>query len=137
MEKSNDIVELLHSEAADPHRLLYFHARDAETLREHSAKVLPILKGKAAALTEFLEAAESEKIHVSEKTKQFWMEKKGWVQGLLDVFLLADKPDSELSGTEGAKRQAYFEAATNAWADIKQVLQRLDKAVIGPYALGE
>lgn len=137
LEKSNDIIDILHSEAADPSNLWYFNARDIETLRKHSVDVLPVLKGRATALTQLLDEAASEKIHASEKTKQFWTGKKAGVDALLDVFLLANKANDELSESEATKRAAYFTAATNNWTEIKKVLQKLDKAVVGPYALGD
>ncbi|KXN90051.1 hypothetical protein AN958_05056 [Leucoagaricus sp. SymC.cos] len=137
LEKSKEVIDLLHSSTADPNKLWYFNARDAESLKSHAAEVLPVLTGGANALTHFLGEAESEKIHVSEKTKQFWVDKKASVQALLDVFSVAEKADNELSGDERTKREAYFAAVRSGWADAKTVLQKLDKAVIGPYVLGD
>lgn len=137
MTTSNEIIDLLHSEAADPDNLWYLSGRDQDSLRKHSLEVLPVLRGKEKALSQLLREAESEKIHVSEKTKKFWAAKQAGVQTLLDVFALADKSEAELSAEDKSKREAYFATAQKAWeTDLKRVLGQLDKAVLGPYALG-
>ncbi len=135
---SNEIIELLHSEAADPNNLWLLNARDQDKLQKLSEEVLPFLKGKERALLGFLEEAESERVHASEKTKKFWRYKREGIQRFLDVFSLADnKTGAQLDGEDRTKRDAYFVNAQKAWeVDLKQVLEKLEKAIIGPYVLG-
>jgi len=138
MNTSNEIIELLHSEAANPNNLWLLNARDQDKLRKLSEEVLPFFKGQGKALSQFIEEAEGEKIHVSEKTKKFWRDKREGIKTFLDVFLLADKADTQLGGEDKAKREAYFATAQTAWeVDLKQVLEKLEKAIIGPYVLGD
>lgn len=136
MTKSNEIIELVHSEAGDPEKLWYLTGRDEGSLRKHSLEVLPILRGKEKALSRLLEEASGEKIQVSERTKKFWADKREEVQKLLNVFMFADKPSGELSGEERLNREEFFATARSGWAGLKGVVEAVDEAVIGPYALG-
>lgn len=137
MTTSNEIIELLHSKAADPNNLWLLNARDQDQLRKLTVEVLPFLRGREKALLQFLEGAEGGGMQVSEKTKKFWRDKREGIQMFLDVFSFADQTGAQLGDEFKTKREVYFATAHTAWeVDLKQVLEKLEKSIIGPYALG-
>ena len=76
----------------------------------------------------YLAAAEEGKIHVSEKVKAFWRAKLESHEELLKV--LEPTADEEL-------KKQYLEKANQVWqVGLKEVLEKLNKEVVGPYALG-
>jgi hypothetical protein len=135
MEKSKEMIELIHSDAANPNHLVRYSARDAESLQKLSVEMLPLLRGKAKALSQLL-GTETEKIQMSAKTRQFWAENKASVEVAMEVFLLVGKTDGEISGEKRSKLDGYFAEARKAWDGVKTVLHKVDKAMIGPYVLG-
>lgn len=81
-----------------------------------------------ATLKGYLAAAEEGKLHVSEKVKAFWRAKLTFHEGLLQVL--------EPIGNEELKKQ-YLEKANQVWqVGLKEVLEKVNKELVGPYALG-
>ncbi|PSS37654.1 hypothetical protein PHLCEN_2v478 [Hermanssonia centrifuga] len=133
---SNKVIELLHSEPADPNALLYVNAKDDASLRQLAQQLLPFLTSKGDALEKLIEENKTSQIHVSEKTAQFWELKKLAVVSILDVMQDADKDTAQLEGPAAKKREDYFRTAQVSWAALKEVLIQLHKEIIGPYVLG-
>ncbi|KAL0951225.1 hypothetical protein HGRIS_007946 [Hohenbuehelia grisea] len=132
------IVDTLHSEQADPATLKYMSAFDDDSLRALGKDVLPRLVGKKDALAQQLSAAESEEIHISEKVKSFWREKKAAVEILLQIFTSADTPSADLDASAKQRRDEYFQTSKTLWgATLKEILTKLSKEMIGPYVLGD
>ena len=76
----------------------------------------------------YLASAEEGKLHVSEKVKAFWKSKLESHEELLQV--LAP------TGSEELKKQ-YLEKAIQVWkVGLKEVLEKVNKELVGPYALG-
>lgn len=76
----------------------------------------------------YLAAAEEEKIHASEKVKAFWRTKLESHEELLQVL--------SPTGNEELKKQ-YLEKANQVWnVGLKEVLEKVNKELVGPYALG-
>ncbi|THH01810.1 hypothetical protein EW026_g956 [Hermanssonia centrifuga] len=134
---SNKVIELLHSEPADPNALLYVNAKDDASLRQLAQQLLPFLTSKGDALEKLIEENKTSQIHVSEKTAQFWELKKLAVVSILDVMQDADKDTAQLEGPAAKKREDYFRTAQVSWAALKEVLIQLHKEIIGPYVLGD
>lgn len=81
-----------------------------------------------ATLKGYLATAEEGKLHVSEKVKAFWRTKLASHEGLLQVV--------EPIGNEELKKQ-YLEKANQVWqVGLKEVLEKVNKELVGPYALG-
>ena len=79
-------------------------------------------------LTGYLAAAEEGKFHVSEKVKAFWTTKLKSHEELLRV--LAPTCSDEL-------KKPYLEKAKQVWhVGLKEVLEKVNKELVGPYALG-
>jgi len=80
-------------------------------------------------LNGYLAAAEEGKIHISEKVKAFWRTKLASHEELLRVL--------EPIGSEELKKQ-YLEKANQVWqVGLKEVLEKVNKELVGPYALGD
>jgi hypothetical protein len=76
----------------------------------------------------YLAAAEEGKFLVSEKVKAFWKTKLESHEELLRVL--------EPIGNEELKKQ-YLEKANQVWqVGLKEVLEKANKELVGPYALG-
>jgi len=134
---SNKVIDLLHSEAADPNAFVYFNARDDAALRELSAGLLPLLNAKKDALTKLIQENEAAEVHVSEKTMKFWEMKRLASDGILAVIQHGELPTEQLDGESQAKRAEYFRVAKSAWGGLGDVLMQLHKEIIGPFALGD
>ena len=81
-----------------------------------------------ATLKGYITDAEEGKIHISEKVKTFWRTKLATHEELLKVL--------EPTGDEGLKKQ-YLEKANQVWqVGLKEVLEKVNKELVGPYALG-
>lgn len=131
------IKEILHSEAGDPNRLRRCNARDEASLRSLAVALLPGVQGRESALGRFLADAESQKFHVTEKVRTFWQEKKTAANTFAGVLTDADKPSAELTPESQQKREGFFQAAKKVWeVDLKEVITKLEKEIVGPYALG-
>jgi len=127
----------LHSEESSPNTLTYLNARDLDSLRTLAKAILPLFIARQSALAGYLSDAECENIHVSDKTKKFWQDKKAETEVLLHVYLNAEKSDDELEPEDKKKREEYLAKATAAWEAMKNTLITLSKELIGPYALGD
>lgn len=76
----------------------------------------------------YLAAAEEGTIHISEKVKGFWRTKLESYEELLKV--LEPTADEEL-------KKQYLERAHQVWqVRLKEVLEKVNKDLVGPYALG-
>lgn len=81
-----------------------------------------------ATLKGYLAAADEGKIHISEKVKAFWRAKLASHEELLKV--LEPTGDAEL-------KKQYLEKANQVWrVGLKEVLEKVNKELVGPYALG-
>ncbi|CAL1695731.1 unnamed protein product [Somion occarium] len=115
---SNKIIDILHSDNADPNALVYVNARDDASLKELAKEVLP-------------------KVIAKQKTLKFWELKMYAMDGILAVFKDADTPMDQLSAEAKKIREEYYNAANNAWSTLKNVLLQVHKEIIGPYTLGD
>lgn len=132
------IDDILHSEGGSPNTLLYMNARDDASLKTLAKELVPFLTARQQALAGHLSESESGTTHISEKTKNFWKEKKAATSTLLDVMKEADKTSAELNETARAARNDYFANAKSYWeVALKENLVKLNGELIGPYALGE
>ncbi|KAI0375051.1 hypothetical protein BV20DRAFT_960106 [Pilatotrama ljubarskyi] len=134
---SNQIIELLHSSAADPNALFYTSARTEAELQALAKRILPFLYGRRDTLAKLLADSESGAVPVSDKTRAFWHMKKIAVDNFIQVFEEADKSSAELSEEARKRREAYLESARSAWSGLKNVLGTLHQEIIGPYTLGD
>ena len=76
----------------------------------------------------YLAAAEEGKLHISEKVKAFWSAKLASHEELLKV--LEPTADEDL-------KKRYLERANQVWqVGLKEVLEKVNKELVGPYALG-
>ena len=81
-----------------------------------------------ATLKGYIASAEEGKIHISEKVKAFWRAKLASHEELLKV--LEPTADEEL-------KKQYLERANQVWqVGLKEVLEKVNKELVGPYALG-
>ncbi|KAI0724602.1 hypothetical protein C8T65DRAFT_599230 [Cerioporus squamosus] len=135
--QSNQIIELLHSQAADPNALFYMNARSESELKELSKQLLPFVSGRRDALAKLLADSDSGAIQVSDKTKAFWQVKLIATEKFLQVYQNADKSEGELSEEARQARQEYLKSANGAWSNLKDVLSALNKEIIGPFVLGD
>ncbi|KAK2461931.1 hypothetical protein APHAL10511_006394 [Amanita phalloides] len=134
---SNQIITLLHSDIADPNRLLFFNAYDDASLQALAKAVLPGIVTRHAALEKNLSEAASGRLQVSDKVIKLWSEKKAEQEKIYAVLSEADKSVSELT-TEGKRtREAFMETAAKAWEDAKGVIVQLNKEIRGPFILGD
>lgn len=89
-------------------------------------------------MAKFIADAESGVLHVSEKVVKLWQHTISSEKVLLDVFKLAGTPGDKLTGEQAEKRREYFNIVLNAWTiNLKPLLLKLDKEMIGPYTLGK
>ena len=134
---AKSIIEIVHSDAANPATLKFNNARDDESLQVLATAVLDTLKGREASLKRNIEEAESGAVQVSEKTKQFWAAKLAALQPKIAVLEAAGKPADSLSAEEKEAREAFFQVGKRAWeVDLPKVLLQLSKEVVGQYAFG-
>jgi len=126
---STTLIDLLHSPPADPEvistanpSLLSSSSPPPEEFIASYQDIVETLKG-------YLTATEEGKVHVSEKVKAFWKAKLESHEELLRV--LAP------TGSEDLKKQ-YLEKANQVWkVGLKEVLEKVNKELVGPYALGD
>ncbi|TFK41184.1 hypothetical protein BDQ12DRAFT_679037 [Crucibulum laeve] len=132
------IIDILHTEEANPVNLFFINARDESSLQSLAKEVLPTLKGKQEALQQFITEADKDTLHVSLKVKNLWKEKKNATDTLLEVLLDAGKPEGELSTEAKAKRTDFLRVANDAWGvNCKAALTALSKEIVGPFTLGD
>lgn len=131
------IVDILHSEIANPNKLHFINARDDASLIRLSKKRLPSLSQKQKALTNYLHQAETQTIQVSDKVRALWRDKLDVINESLAVLLDAEKLEAQLDEQAKGKRLAFFQDARQAWEiNLKVVLTQLSNEMIGPFALG-
>ncbi|KAK0198339.1 hypothetical protein F5146DRAFT_1019172 [Armillaria mellea] len=136
-ETSAEMIELVHTDEVDPSNLKYMNARDADSLKSLAREMLPALHTRRDALSKYISNADNGTIQVSEKVKTLWKEQKAATEVLLGLYKNADVPGSALDPEEKSKRAEYFEMATCARASLGRTLLRLEKDIIGPFALGD
>lgn len=134
---ASKIIDILHSEDADPNALGYINARNDAELKALSQELLPILNAKCDALSTLIKNNENAQVRLSEKTVKFWELKREATKGILSVFEDAEKSKSDLDPQSAKKRTEYFNAAEAAWEKLKEVLLQLHQEAIGPYVLGD
>ncbi|KZP31387.1 hypothetical protein FIBSPDRAFT_883607 [Athelia psychrophila] len=118
------ISEILHSEGGLPNSLLCVNARDDAQLKALVASLFPFLKSRHEALSGFIAEASNEQSHLSQKIKEFYVEKQTSTQALLDVFAKADAATAALGATAKAARE---DSARTAWeTDHKECLTKLN-----------
>lgn len=131
------VYDIIHSDEASPGKLKFYDARDEAGLKKLKQAVLPMLQGRAEALRKHIADGESGAVQVSEKTKQFWASKLAWIEPIAKVLEAADTPTESLSESEKEERAAFFKVAKQAWeTDLPNVLAKLTKEIVGPFALG-
>ncbi|KAF7436789.1 hypothetical protein PC9H_003622 [Pleurotus ostreatus] len=132
------INDILHGDDADPTALKYLDATDDASLLALSKEVLPLLTGQHLTLSQLLSDSEGGDVHVSEKVKGLWRQRKSEVDAYLEIFSHADKPGSGLDLELKQKRDEYFARAKLAWElKLKESMSMLSKEMIGPYVLGD
>ncbi|KAJ7125602.1 hypothetical protein C8R43DRAFT_1029494 [Mycena crocata] len=135
---SSALLEILHDEEISPDMLKFINARDGASLKKLAASVVPVVVGRQKALAECVADSASGKIQVSEKVKMFWKDKQTETEQLLEVLLVANKDDAALDPAGKMKRADFFAKAKAAWeVTLKDALVKLNKEIIGPYALGD
>jgi len=135
---SERIIEWLHCVGGDPNTLTALNAWDHESLKGLARARVPALTGRQTTLSRCLSEAESEKIHVSEKVKSFWRDKKAVIDEQLDVLLEAEESEDELDEEGKKKREAFLAKAIEAWqVSLADILRKVNKEMVGPYTLGE
>lgn len=131
------IVDILHSEMANPNKLHSVNARDDASLVKLSKERLPFFTQRQKALTTYLHQAETQTIRVSDKVRALWRDKLDATNVLLAVLLDAEKSEAQLDAQSKANRLSFFQAARQAWEiDLKVALTQLCGEIIGPFALG-
>ena len=130
------MIELLHSDAADPNTLRWLNARGDGELAALAPEVAPLFAAKLAALERLLEDNKTAQVRVSEKTVHFWEAKRLAVIAILEVVKDGEKSEAELDAGAKARRDEYFSHARDAWTKVQQAFLQLHKEIIGPYVLG-
>jgi hypothetical protein len=132
------VVDILHSDAADPNILFYLAGKDDAQLAAAAPNILPFVLGRRDALVRLLADAETDGgFHASEKTKAFWTLKKVATEAFLEVYEDAGKERAALSPEGGSRREDYLAQAKKAWeVDLKESILILSKEIIGPFVLG-
>jgi len=131
------IIDILHSEEANPNTLCYVNARDEQSLVLLAKEVIPSLKGKQELLSSSLSRFAAKEIIVSERVKTLWQEKLDATELLLGVLENAEKATDDLDEKAKADREEFFRIAQDAWgAHLKEVLLKISKEMVGLYTLG-
>ncbi|KAF9651869.1 hypothetical protein BDM02DRAFT_3138197 [Thelephora ganbajun] len=126
---STTLIDLLYSPPADPDVLSTINPVLLSPSSPPPEEFIASYRDIVATLTSYLAAAEEGKFHVSEKVKTFWRNKLASHGELLQVL--------EPTGYEELKKQ-YLEKTNQVWkVDLKEVLEKVNKELVGPYALGD
>jgi hypothetical protein len=121
---SYTLIDLVHSDRADPELLLYYNP---QSLTTPPKALIASLTDRVAILKGYLRDVEEGRIKVSVKVKDFWQSRLNTEEQLLKVFTA---PTEEL-------KKDYLAKATQIWnVHLKEVLVEINKSIIGPYALG-
>ncbi|KIK07019.1 hypothetical protein K443DRAFT_236026 [Laccaria amethystina LaAM-08-1] len=132
------IIDILHSEEANPNHLRYVNARDEQSLVLLAKEVIPSLKGKQELLSSSLSRFAAKEIIVSERVKTLWQEKLDATELLLGVLENAEKATDDLDEKAKADREEFFKIAQDAWGThLKEVLVKISKEMVGLYTLGD
>jgi len=135
---SSALLDILHDDEVSPDMLMFINARDGASLKALATNVVPVVVGRQKALAECISDTEAGKIQVSEKVKKFWRDKQSETEQLLGVLHDADKEEAALDAAGKTRRAEFFAKAKAAWeVTLKDTLVRLNKEIIGPYALGD
>lgn len=131
------IVDILHSEIANPNKLHFINARDDASLVKLSEELLPLSTQRQKALTNYLQQAETQTIRVSDKVRGFWRDRLDALNLIITVLSDAEKSEAQLDERSKASRLSFFQTARQAWEiDLKVALTQLSNEMIGPFALG-
>ncbi|KAI5121249.1 hypothetical protein M0805_002295 [Coniferiporia weirii] len=135
---ASTIIDLLHSEDADPDTLFYYNYVSDTVLSRTASTLLPFLTGRRDALGLFLANNETAEIQASEKTRKLWESRKAQMDNLLAVYSWIDTDDSALTAEQKTKRDEFRTVSRELWAvRFRKVLIALDKEMSGPFALGD
>lgn len=131
------ILDILHSEIANPNKLHSMNARDDASLIRLSKKLVPFFSQRQKALTNYLHQAETQTIRVSDKVRALWRDRLDTINAFLAVLIDGEKPEAQLDERAKASRLSLFQAARQAWeVDLKVALTQLSNEMIGPFTLG-
>jgi len=126
---STTLIDLLHTPAADPEVISTTNPTLLSSSSPPPEEFIASYRDIVTTLKGYLAAAEEGKLHVSEKVKAFWRTKLASHEELLQVL--------EPIGNEELKKQ-YLERANQVWqVGLKEVLEKVNKELVGPYALGD
>lgn len=126
---STTLIDLLHSPAADPEVISNTNPSLLSSSSPPSEEFVASYQDIVATLKGYLASAEEGKFHVSEKVKTFWRTK---LESHEEVLRILSPTDNE----ELKKR--YLERANQVWkVGLKEVLEKVNKELVGPYALGD
>ncbi|KAJ8522594.1 hypothetical protein ONZ45_g859 [Pleurotus djamor] len=129
------INDILHSAQADPTTLRLLSAVDDASLKSLSQEVLPSLTAQHQTVSTLLAGAEGGEVHVTEKVKGLWREKKTDVDSYLNVFSDAAESPGELKPDAKTAREEYFAKCKEAWeVGLQALITKLSKEMIGPFA---
>lgn len=135
---ANAIIQLLHSDAADPQSLFYYSAATPSELRTAAPTILSFFLDRQKALNSYLESTKDTETIASEKTRSLWKERLAHAEELLTVLSAADKEETTLDDTQKTARAKYFHVAGEFWQKgLRKVVATLDKEMVGPFALGK
>lgn len=125
---STTLIDLLHSPPADPDVISTTNPALLSPSSPPPEEFIASYRDIVATLKDYLSGAEEGKFHVSEKVKTFWRAKLASHEELLQVL--------EPIGNEELKKR-YLEKANQVWqVGLKEVLEKVNKDLVGPYALG-
>lgn len=125
---STTLIDLLHSPSADPELISTANPTLLSSSSPPPEEFIASYRDIVATIKGYLAAAEEGSLHVSEKVKAFWKTKLESHEELLRVL--------EPIGNEELKKQ-YLERVNQVWqVGLKEVLEKVNKELVGPYALG-
>jgi len=126
---STTLIDLLQSPPADPEVISTANPTLLSSSSPPPEEFVASYRDIVATLKGYLAASEEGSLHVSEKVKAFWRTKLESHEELLRVL--------EPIGNEELKKQ-YLERVNQVWqVGLKEVLEKVNKELVGPYALGD
>ncbi|TDL28645.1 hypothetical protein BD410DRAFT_824311 [Rickenella mellea] len=135
---SKNVIDLLHSEDADPNKLAYHKATDVEMLKQAGPNLTAFLTTRRDAIARYISESAAAEISASDKTRKLWAEKKAEAEEYLSVFANTSKSDSDLPSNLKEKRDEFLKTSESLWSvKLKRVFVALDKELIGPFVLGD
>lgn len=131
------IIELLHSEEADPNVLFSYNIVPHDT-QPGPVKDTLFFSDRRDALISYITSNQSAQIQASEKTRKLWEDKKSFTERLIPVYTAAKKEATALTSEEKQRIEEYDAKAQDLWTvKLRKVLLALDKELVGPLALGK